>query len=118
LQFDQAIVRIVPTEHAPHLTVGVQQAAQGATISLARDPFVLPSPWRVVLLVDFAHPPHTGQMIVGALQHDFTAQLAAASQATVVVGRRCDELLGHISPASDWPVESQDRTRSERYSTW
>jgi hypothetical protein len=117
LQFDQSIVRIVSTGHAPHLTIGVQHSAQEATVWLARDPFVSPLPWRVVLLVDFAQPPRTGQMTVGTIQHDLAAQLATVSQTAVIVGHGCDEILSRISPSWGAPVDSRPRVRSERYST-
>jgi hypothetical protein len=64
-RFDTPIRRV--EVHAPHtgMAIGTHVADRVVTVSLSRDPFKPPEPWRLAMLIAFEHLPVTGRIAIG-----------------------------------------------------
>ena len=92
LAFDTPIVRTVVQDGHSALTSSARITGGVTTISLRRQPFTPPEPWRIVVVIDFAHVPLVGRLTVGTFATDITAGIRAASgNGTLIFGKRCDE---------------------------
>ena len=82
------------------MLVGARAEGQTATVTLTRDPFRPPVPWRVVVLLSVEGNLQEGQLAVGAARYPLPTPLPAG-HATVVLGTGCEErYAGH--PAGRW----------------
>jgi hypothetical protein len=82
--------------HAGRTSLGLEayMTEHAATVSVRRDPFTPPEPWRIVILIDMERLPTTGDLTIGAWPaHDLAPGLAAPfGQVRAVVGVGCDDL--------------------------
>jgi hypothetical protein len=93
-KFDTPVVHV--GVHTGRTSLGPEAHVTGhaATVSVRRDPFTPPEPWRIVILIDVERLPTAGGLTIGAWPtHDLAPGLAAASgQVRAVVGVGCDDL--------------------------
>jgi hypothetical protein len=92
--FDTPVLHVAVHSGLTSLTLGAHVTGSTTTVSVQRDPFTPPEPWRLVILIDMARLPTAGDLTIGAWPtHDLTHGLAAASeQVRVVLGVGCDDL--------------------------
>jgi hypothetical protein len=92
--FDAPILRVAVHGGLTSLLLEAHVTGPATTVSLRRDPFTPPEPWRLVIRIDMERLPTAGGLTIGAWpKHDLTHGLAAASeQARVVLGAGCDDL--------------------------
>ena len=81
---------VVVHEAEAGLALGVQAAGRHATVTLTRDPFRPPAPWRVVLLLRVEGALEAGQLRIGAARYPLPTALPVGHP-TVVLGLGCDE---------------------------
>jgi hypothetical protein len=72
------------------MAVGATAAGPRATVTLSRDPFMPPQPWRVVVLLSVEGNLGEGHIVVGAMRFPLPTPLPPR-HATVVLGTGCDE---------------------------
>jgi hypothetical protein len=104
--FDTPVVHLGVHVGRPSLAPEVHVTGHAATVSLRRDPFSPPEPWRIVIRIDVAQLPTTGGLTLGAWPaHDLAPALAAVSgEARVVVGVGCDDLYATPESPPGTPV--------------
>jgi hypothetical protein len=111
--FDMPILRVAVHSGRTSLTLGVHVTGPMTTVSVQRDPFTPPEPWRLVILIDVAQMPTAGGITIGTWPaHDLTPGLAVASrQVRVVVGTGCDDLHAgqESSRAGAWRLSFPSR---------
>jgi hypothetical protein len=72
------------------MAVGATVGGRSATVTLARDPFIPPEPWRVVVLLSVEGSLGEGHIVVGTARHPLPTPLLAG-RTTVVLGTGCEE---------------------------
>lgn len=72
------------------MTVGARAEGQTATVTLIRDPFFPPAPWRVVVLLSVEGSLREGHIVVDAARYPLPTPLPAG-RTTVVLGTGCEE---------------------------
>jgi hypothetical protein len=88
------------------MLVGVRAEGQTATITLTRDPFLPPAPWRVVVLLSVEGRLWEGYLLVGAARYLLPTPLPAG-RTIVVLGAGCEERYAG-RPAVRWRGETAD----------
>jgi hypothetical protein len=97
--FDTPIRTVVAREADTGMAVDVRIEEHVATVSLTRDPFMPPEPWRVAVLITLESVPENGGIAVGAAEtHDISYRMPpGAASSSLGRGRGCVDLL-----ASGW----------------
>ena len=92
---DAPIRHVVVRPLLVRLAFNVQVSEHAATLTLTRDPFVPPQPWRLTLLVDFERLPTSGRIAVAPAEaHDVTFHIWSSLESRAVLqGTGCGELL-------------------------
>ena len=72
------------------MAVGATVEGRRATVTLSREPFMPPEPWRVVVLLSVEGNRGEGHIVVGAARHPLPTPLPTG-RPTVVWGTGCDE---------------------------
>ena len=72
------------------MMVGARAEGQTATVTLTREPFLPPGPWRVVVLLNVEGSLREGHLVVGAARYPLPTPLPAGRTA-VVLGPGCEE---------------------------
>jgi hypothetical protein len=86
-----APVQSVVVHHADaSFAIGIRAEGRHATVTLTRDPFRPPEPWRVVLLVRVEGDLGAGLLLLGAARYPLPPALPVGHP-TVVLGPGCDE---------------------------
>jgi hypothetical protein len=98
--FNTAIHRLTSEGSQTSLVLGTHIAGQVALVSLARDPFTPPEPWRITIVIELAQTPDTGRFTIGTWPpYELTPGLApGAEHPMVVLGDNCDEFYAVYSP--------------------
>ena len=84
--------------------MAVEATVEGrrATVTLTRDPFLPPEPWRVVILLSIDGGLGEGHLLIGSERYPLPTSFAVG-QPTVVLGPGCDErYAGESAPGSVW----------------
>jgi hypothetical protein len=72
------------------MAVGATVEGRRAMVTLSREPFMSPAPWRVVVLLSVEGNLSEGHIVVDAVRHPLPTPLPAG-RPTVVWGTGCDE---------------------------
>ena len=97
--FDTAVRRVTGADGHTSLTIRTQVTGQTATVALARDPFMPPTPWHVTLRIDLARVPGVGFLTLGTLpvQNMPAGFAATAGHPMVIYGTGCDDLRATLA---------------------
>jgi hypothetical protein len=90
VELSAPVQRVVVRHADAGLAIGVRDEGHHATVTLTRDPFRPPAPWRVVLLVRVEGDLGAGQLRLGAARYPLPPALPVGHP-TVVLGPGCDE---------------------------
>ena len=90
IEVSAPVQRVVVRHAEAGIAIRVRAEGRRATVTLTRDPFRPPQPWRVVLLLRVEGSLGAGQLLIGAARYPLPTTLPVGHP-TVVLGAGCDE---------------------------
>jgi hypothetical protein len=107
--FDTAIRQVEVTTDQVAMAMQTSTVAQQVTVSLARDPFLSPEPWKVTVLLDFERCPGQGRLTLGdSLMQAIPPLRGTVEESIVVLGTRCEEAYAARATADQPPFTRPD----------